>query len=936
MKKQACLGIVILMLSALLTARETTRLPSTDDTRNDQPVIAFSSDGTLWTAWQSFQGGRFRLSVAVRTDGGWSAVVDPDPSPGDHFQPAWAVGPAGKPVLVYTTVLEAESTVKLVAPSGAGWGEPVPVGSGSGPSAAYDGQNLWTAWENNGRILYRKRGASGFAGPAQELDPGPGLKAGLTPVLAAGPANSVWLAWSAARRDYQAVLLKRLGPDGGPALVVDDGDGINRNPRISVDRRGRVWVVYEKLEFIDKTAGPSPDPDLHPFYEMDERYRVEFPSRTIRVTDGGSWWVPKKPQQPESGLLPAIFCSSSGPVHLISRTFVGHTPPRRYFNPLVEILDSQGWGRFEQVWAQGQSYKVAAAMAEDPSGRVWAAWARHDRKKVGMRETPAWSHLDGTDKLFVAPMPEPAGGGEPELLPLKRSVASARPGSAPAGPRERRITLNGKTLNLYFGDIHQHSEFSGCGRTNGRIEQNQAHTRHVRELDFMCTIDHAEHYNDYTWRVNQLVTDINNRPGEFACFSGFEWTSEFDAGGNLYRGHYNALFRTVGEGDTYFSASDPRYNTPLELWDALRDAVGGPDNVLTFAHHTSRRLAWLTWCYYDPDMAPLIEIAQARGSYEYEGCPGGPWLANDSARVSGHFIRDGLERGMRWGFAAAPDHGGRQLTAVYAPELTRDAIFDGLRSRRTYATYGERMFLDVRVNGRFMGEEFVLDGPDRRIEIETAGTQPLVEVVLFRNGQIVRKWIPGSVEARLEYADSEPLVERETYYYARVVQKGGSMAWSSPTWVINPENPGTFRFQVGGDELHVVYPDREEDFSVLMHNETDAAVTGRVSLSLPEGWTALEKGGVETTCAPGGWAHAVFHVTAPASRIPSPALPEVIARFESGSGLELESRLFVVAYPGYITAAQKAMLIDARRRLPADLFPAYFQKAVEAMQKESK
>ena len=45
------------------------------------------------------------------------------------------------------------------------------------------------------------------------------------------------------------------------------------------------------------------------------------------------------------------------------------------------------------------------------------------------------------------------------------------------------------------------------------------------------------------------------------------------------------------------------------------------------------------------------------------------------------------------------------LTGVYADAHTRPAIFDAIRKRRCYATTGEPIHIDFRVNGHFMGAE---------------------------------------------------------------------------------------------------------------------------------------------------------------------------------------------------------------------------------------
>ena len=48
---------------------------------------------------------------------------------------------------------------------------------------------------------------------------------------------------------------------------------------------------------------------------------------------------------------------------------------------------------------------------------------------------------------------------------------------------------------------------------------------------------------------------------------------------------------------------------------------------------------------------------------------------------------------------------------AWAPELTREAVFDALHARRTYGTTGRRILLDFRVNDAPVGSEIALDAP---------------------------------------------------------------------------------------------------------------------------------------------------------------------------------------------------------------------------------
>lgn len=933
MKRQILLLLsIFIILLGFSQAQEIDVVKLPENSRNDSPVIAFTREGTHWLAWSSFQEGRYRLAVCSRVNGSWTSIEYPNSTAFDQVEPQWAVTSQQRIGVVYSVYDGNAWKVCHVEKKDQGWGSPQVLGQGTHPTVTVLGDLYWIAWEQDSRIAILVIGGEQDSNDPKFLFPEADFKVYSQPQLASGPNGEIWLAWAASQFGYQSVQLKRVDEKNHPILTVDDGYGVNRNPRLSVDGKGRVWVVYEGLRYKKDCNSRYWEQMGRPVYVLDKIYGVENPSRVVKVTDGEQWWSPEVPEEPSLGLMPNVFCSSRGTVWLVSRSFTGYTRPPRYFCPLCESLGPEGWTNHGLAWLKGQSYKAFTSLAEDPEGRVWMVWAQHDRKKNSYTDTPSWTHMDGPDFIAVAPMPELEKEGIPRLVPLeKKRIQYSQPQTFP----QYQIAYKGETLQVYFGDLHQHSEISGCGRRNARIDQNQHYSRYVRGLDFMCTIDHAEHMNDHTWRMTQLAAQKYNQSSEFVTFTGFEWTSEFDAGGNLNRGHYNAIFRDVGKGDHYFSASDPCYNTPLELWTALKTAVGGEDNVLTFAHHTSRRMAWLTWNYYDPEMAPLIEISQARGSYEYEGCFSGLELANDCTRVHGHYIQDGLDRGMRWGFVASGDHGGRQLAAVFAPKLDRETIFQSLKARRAYATSGERMLLDVRVNGHFMGEEFLLEKNSRKIDIKAIGTSPLVEIDLFRNGRSIHKWAGEYNTIELEWEDSEPLLRRESYYYVRVIQADGGQAWSSPVWVINPEVRGEFQFQVGGDELRVIYPSQETDFAILVHNEKEKGIHGQVFLDVPDGWTVKEEQGIKIDCSSGGWRHAVFHVTASASALTQICLPPVKARFVYPDGRTLESPLFVVGSPSPLSREQKAVLIDARTEVPQHKFGEYLEKIAAAWQKES-
>ena len=125
-------------------------------------------------------------------------------------------------------------------------------------------------------------------------------------------------------------------------------------------------------------------------------------------------------------------------------------------------------------------------------------------------------------------------------------------------------------------------------------------------------------------------------------------------------------------------------------------------------------------------------------------------------------------------------------TAVFAKELTREAIFDALRHRRNYAVSNTRIVLDFKINGRCMGEEIEIEGKPR-IAVSVKGTGTIKDAAIIRDGSILHSVSPQSNVATFEYVDAA--FEGDSYYYLRVTQvdkdKLGnpSRAWSSPIWV---------------------------------------------------------------------------------------------------------------------------------------------------------
>lgn len=377
-------------------------------------------------------------------------------------------------------------------------------------------------------------------------------------------------------------------------------------------------------------------------------------------------------------------------------------------------------------------------------------------------------------------------------------------------------------LNLYWGDIHGHTELSEfCYWPNckpGSLDRYYTYARRASKLDFAAATDHDTDLTDEGWELIKKKAAEYNCPGEFVTFSAYEWTS-------WVYGHRNVYYLT--DDQPFFRCTttgkgwDINGDTPEDLWRKLR-ALDVP--IITVPHHVAVTQMPVNWDFHDAELEPLVEITSLWGDFEYYGNP-------NNGRISdvlpGHYVQDALALGYHLGFLGGgeshdcrpgnPTFGGnrkpnilphlppfetnplglkpapyisdeyanwRGLTAVYAKELTRDEIFAALKERRCYATTGARIGIEFSLNGCMMGQQLRIDDPTQKphISATVTGTTKLKTVELIKNNRVVLVWSQGGVHAELEFTDKD-MRDEDNYYYLRVVQEDGHKAWSSPIWV---------------------------------------------------------------------------------------------------------------------------------------------------------
>ncbi len=348
-------------------------------------------------------------------------------------------------------------------------------------------------------------------------------------------------------------------------------------------------------------------------------------------------------------------------------------------------------------------------------------------------------------------------------------------------------------LSVYWGDLHGHTGSGNKGCGHGVVDNFYTYARDVSRLDFCCLSDHDYDVEGVLWQHRLEKCAEYNQEGRFVTFPGYEFTSR------IY-GHRNVYYRREGK-TTPLNCLEGM--APDVLWQHLRDE-GVP--AITVPHHTAitRISAVVDWSYYDPELDRLAEIFSFWGCSEYYGHP---YMCILSDNDPAAFLDTPLARGYKYGFIASQDsHDGKPgncqawtalgygpprrwpvgsgLVAALAPDLTREALWEALWDRRVYATTGCRLVLDWRGNGAIMGSLLPRDKVGDALNLVglVRSETPIERLEVVADGRVVARELCFDRQAAIEYT-AEPDPGAEHYYYLRVFQKDGEMAWSSPIWV---------------------------------------------------------------------------------------------------------------------------------------------------------
>jgi hypothetical protein len=342
-------------------------------------------------------------------------------------------------------------------------------------------------------------------------------------------------------------------------------------------------------------------------------------------------------------------------------------------------------------------------------------------------------------------------------------VARVRAYSAGAGGRKWRIVR---------GDFHRHTDVSWDGNRDGSIDDSYRYALDAAAFDYLGVCDHqAGQSIPYNWWRIQKAVDLYTIAGRFAPLYSYERSLPWP------NGHRNVLFAERGR-------------PILEIARAEVQGVEGAGKLYAYlkklggitSSHTVATGAGTDYRDSDEALEPVVEIYQGyRNNYEEPTAPRHT-SGRELERFSAGMVWKAWGKGIKMGVQSSSDHVSTHISyaAIYADRLDRRAILDGLRARRCYAAT-DNLIVDFRMGDHFMGESFRSRTP-LPIRAVVRGTGPLARVSLIRSERIIHTAAGTGPELALNFTDTAP-PPGEAYYYLRIEQTDGQLAWSSPIWV---------------------------------------------------------------------------------------------------------------------------------------------------------
>jgi len=718
-----------------------------------RPTVAVDGKGDVWVAWSQQIDGDWEIFYRRytpsqnSTEGKWSETVRLTRTPGADFHVVAATDAAGTVWLAWQAWRHNNFDILLAAPvEGHPWKEPRPISSSSA--------NDWS------------------------------------PALATDSQGRVYVAWDTYDKGNYDVLLFALDKDGkeSKTLALADSPKFEARPYLVCDKQDRLWIAYEEgdeqwgKDYSFQGDFGARTPRAHGL--PDNRGFALYVHRSVRLkclADGklyrpaGDLQAALAASLKRNKSLPRLAVDAAGGLWLLLR-----------HHPLPggegEVWNSYALRYQGRQWTPPRRLDSSADLLDNrPALTPWgdgilAVYSSDDRLNTQAR---------AQDDLFATVL-NPSGPTQPpELADEEPAPASTVPvvhkdeAADIARMRAYRIDAGDKKLRLLRGEFHRHTEFSAHRDGDGLLEDAWRYALDAADMDWIGNGDHDNGYgSEYMWWHFQKVTELFQHPPRFTAMHVYERSVVYPDG------HRNVIFPRPGIRPlprTDFKGSTPEKGTPdtkllyayLKHFDAICSS------------HTSATNMGTDWRDNDPDVEPVVEIYQGcRHNYEH---PGAPRSANEKTQIGGYrpkgFVWNAFQKGYLLGFQASSDHISTHMSyaVVLTDDASRQGIIDAFKKRHSYGAT-DNIILDVRSGEHLMGDRFTT-AKHPTLTIHIHGTSPIAKVHVIRNNKYVYSAEPKEQKVTLRYTDMDAKPGKSSYYYVRVEQSDGNLAWASPMWI---------------------------------------------------------------------------------------------------------------------------------------------------------
>jgi hypothetical protein len=812
----------------------------TAKTEDDFPAAAYGPDGTLWLAYISYtvrdESRRIEQQPLKEPPADFKAFYTPEFADqlfvkyfraGKWSEPIPITGPH-EDLVRCAIAVEKDGTAWVIYSANRGgkhaiYGRPITRESGAKgrPEAATPGPEERITPENQTHcinpvactsqgghlwITYQTLSSDGA-----ELDLGAfvrmngkwsewplfGIGSSWFPAITAGPEGDIVKGYDSYKAgDYDIWL--STSPDSGENVENVYGVGSSRfeaRPSLCFDSKGRLWIAYEEgPEKWGKDYGALDREDGNPLYN----------ARSVRVVclQDGKLLKPMaelptskvpQPRDPNEKnpryAYPKIGIDGKGRIWLTYREKFGTrytSHPGSYWLTMARRLDGDHWSEPIELHHSDGLLDSRPVLLPHPAGGLLVI-----HNTDGRYTTP--ETID--NQIYMSYLDVPGDPADPKLVPHENGEkdkklwkATEEEHAAVKRIRDYRIAVDGKKYRLLRGEFHRHTEISWDGGPDGSLEDMFRYAIDVAALDWIGNTDHDNGAGrEYSWWLTQKFSDAYHIPNAFTPMFSYERSVSYP------HGHRNCVFAQRGV------RTLPRLEEPVR--DKRVAGIHADDTRMLYrylkefggicASHTSATGMGTDWRDNDPEVEPVVEIYQGdRMSYEYQGAPRagyGPKSGKKPVSIGGWepagFVDNALlKKGYRLGFESSSDHWSTHIsyTIVLAERNDRGSILEALRKRRCYAATDD-IIVDLRSGIHLMGEEFK-SSDAITLSMRVVGTKPLAKIDILKDSEVVDTIQPGKTEYQGEWTDAKPTAGVH-YYYIRVQQTDGELAWASPIWI---------------------------------------------------------------------------------------------------------------------------------------------------------